>query len=86
MHWLTAESAIAAARAGRIKLVMATRLNLLKLGRSKTVADALDAAGRSEIVTVEPELVQTDRGPAFRIPAAADYGMTEMLVSGYSRA
>lgn len=86
VHWLTAESAIAAARAGRIKLVMATRLNLLKLGRSKTVADALEAAGRSEIVTVEPELVQTDRGPAFRIPAAADYGMTEMLVSGYGRA
>ncbi|HKX06877.1 MAG TPA: NUDIX domain-containing protein [Stellaceae bacterium] len=86
VHWLTAEGAIAAARAGRIKLVMATRLNLLKLGRSKTVADALDAARRSEIVTVEPELVQTDRGPAFRIPAAADYGMTEMLVSGYSRA
>jgi 8-oxo-dGTP pyrophosphatase MutT (NUDIX family) len=86
VHWLTAAGAIAAAREGRIKLVMATRLNLLKLGRSRTVAEALEAARRSEIVTVQPELVQTDRGPAFRIPAAADYGMTEMLVSGYSRA
>ena len=86
VHWLTPAGAIAAARAGRMKLVMATRLNLLKLGRSKTVAEALEAARRSEIVTVQPELVQTDRGPAFRIPAAADYGMTEMLVSGYSRA
>jgi 8-oxo-dGTP pyrophosphatase MutT (NUDIX family) len=86
VHWLTSAGAIAAARAGRIKLVMATRLNLLKLGRSGTVAEALDAARRSEIVTVQPELVQTAEGPAFRIPAAADYGMTEMLVSGYSRA
>lgn len=86
VHWLTAAGAIAAARAGRIKLVMATRLNLLKLGRSRTVAEALEAARRSEIVTVQPELVQTAGGPAFRIPAAADYGMTEMLVSGYSRA
>jgi 8-oxo-dGTP pyrophosphatase MutT (NUDIX family) len=86
VHWLTVPGAIAAARAGRIKLVMATRLNLLKLGRSTTVAEALAAARLAEIVTVQPELVQTAEGPAFRIPAAADYGMTEMLVSGYSRA
>ena len=86
VHWLTPAGAIVAAREGRIKLVMATRLNLLKLGRSKSVAEAIETARRSEIVTVQPELVQTDRGPAFRIPAAADYGMTEMLVSGYSRA
>lgn len=86
VHWLTAAGAIAAAREGRIKLVMATRLNLLKLGRSRTVAEALETARQAEIVTVQPELVQTAGGPAFRIPAAADYGMTEMLVSGYSRA
>ena len=86
VHWLTAERAIAAARRGEIKLVLPTRLNLLKLGRSKTVAEALEAAGRSEIVTVEPDLVETAEGPAFRIPAAAGYGVTEVLVSGYRRA
>ena len=86
VHWLTVAGSIAAARAGRIKLVMATRLNLLKLGRSRTVAEAIETARRADIVTVQPELVQTAEGPAFRIPAAADYGMTEMLVSGYSRA
>jgi 8-oxo-dGTP pyrophosphatase MutT (NUDIX family) len=86
VHWLTAEGAIAAARRGEIKLVLPTRLNLLKLGRSKTVAEALDAARRSEIVTVEPDLVETADGPAFRIPAAADYGVTEVLVSSYRRA
>jgi hypothetical protein len=66
--------------------VLATRLNLLKLGRSRTVAEALEAARRSEIVTVEPDLVETAGGPAFRIPAAADYGVTEVLVSSYRRA
>jgi 8-oxo-dGTP pyrophosphatase MutT (NUDIX family) len=86
VHWLTPEGAIAAARRGEIKLVLPTRLNLLKLGRCKTVADALATARRSEIVTVQPELVQTADGPAFQIPAAADYGVTEVLVSSYRRA
>jgi 8-oxo-dGTP pyrophosphatase MutT (NUDIX family) len=86
VHWLTPEGAIAAARRGEIKLVLPTRLNLLKLGRSKTVAQALEAARRSEIVTVQPDLVDTADGPAFRIPAAADYGITEVLVSNYRRA
>jgi len=75
-----------AARRGEIKLVLPTRLNLLKLGRSGTVAEALDAARRSEIVPVQPEIVETAGGPAFRIPAAADYGVTEVLVSSYRRA
>jgi len=86
VHWLTPEGAIATARRGEIKLVLPTRLNLLKLGRSKTVAEALDSARRSEIVTVQPEIVETAEGPAFRIPAAADYGVTEVLVSSYRRA
>jgi 8-oxo-dGTP pyrophosphatase MutT (NUDIX family) len=85
VHWLTPEGAIAAARRGEIKLVLPTRLNLLKLGRCKTVADALATARRSEIVTVQPELVQTPDGPAFHIPDAADYGVTEVLVSSYRR-
>ena len=86
VHWLTPAGAIAAARRGEIKLVLPTRLNLLKLGRSKTVAAALEAARRSKIVTVQPDLVETAQGPAFRIPAAADYGVTEVLVSSYRRA
>ena len=86
VHWLTPEGAIAAARRGEIKLVLPTRLNLLKLGRSNSVAEALEAARRSEIVTVQPDLVETAEGPAFRIPATADYGVTEVPVSSYRRA
>ncbi len=86
VHWLTVEGAIAAARRDEIKLVLPTRLNLLKLGRSKTVAEALAAARRSEVVTVQPEIVETAGGSVFQIPAAADYGVTEVLVSRYMRA
>jgi len=86
VHWLTTEGAIAAARRGEIKLVLPTRLNLLKLGRSKSVAEALAAARQSAVVTVQPEIVDTAGGPAFQIPAAADYGVTEVLVSSYRRA
>jgi len=85
VHWLTVEGAIAAARREEIKLVLPTRLNLLKLGRSKTVAEALETARHADVVTVQPEIVATSEGPAFRIPAAADYGVTEVLVSRYMR-
>src|SRR5579859_2342542 len=85
VHWLTVDGAIAAARRDEIKLVLPTRLNLLKLGRSKTVAEALETARNSEVVTVQPEIVDGREGPVFRIPAAADYGVTEVLVTRYLR-
>lgn len=84
--WITAGAALREAETGHIKLVFATRMNLLKLGRAHSVAAALDAARGDSIVTVEPHLVQTPDGPAFEIPAAAGYGLTQMLVSKMRRA
>jgi len=86
VRWFTPAGAIAAAKRDEIKLVLATRLNLTKLGRSSTVASAIEAARRSEIVTVQPKLMQTADGPAFRIPAESGYDVTEVLVSSYRRA
>ncbi len=80
------EGAIEAADQGQLKLVIATRMNLLKLGRWHTVAAALDAARKTQVVTVEPTLVQTSGGPAFRIPLAADYGVTDVPVGKTARA
>ena len=85
-RWITPHDAIAAADQGRLKLVVATRMNLLKLGRAKSVAAAIEAAQSSKVVTVEPRLVETSTGPAFSIPAAADYGVTEMPVGKTARA
>jgi 8-oxo-dGTP pyrophosphatase MutT (NUDIX family) len=77
-RWLTPQGAIDAADRGQLKLVMATRMNLMKLARWHTIAAALEAARKSPVVTVEPTVAQTPAGLVFRIPAAADYGITEM--------
>ncbi len=84
--WITVEKAIAEADAQRVSLVFATRLNLLKLGRSKTVAEALAAARIDKIVTVCPEIVDTPEGKRFRIPIEAGYGVAELPVAGIPRA
>jgi 8-oxo-dGTP pyrophosphatase MutT (NUDIX family) len=83
--WVNPTAAIADADAGRCKIVFATRLNLLRLGRSRTVADAM-AATRAPIVTVMPEVVKTAAGAVFRIPAEAGYGVTDVPVQGIGRA
>jgi 8-oxo-dGTP pyrophosphatase MutT (NUDIX family) len=86
VRWFTPAGAIAAADRSQIKLVMATRLNLLKLGRARSVAEALDAARRARIVTVQPVSVERPEGIAFRIPAEADYGVTEVSMARIPRA
>ena len=75
--WIRPEAAIAEADAKRVTLVFATRMNLVKLGRSGDVAAALAAAKRDTIVTVCPEVAQTPDGTVLRIPIAAGYGLSE---------
>ncbi len=84
--WISPQQAIADSEARRVTLVFATRMNLAKLGRSRTVAEALAAARADAIVTVCPELVETPEGKILRIPAAAGYGITEMPAGLTARA
>ncbi|HZS82910.1 MAG TPA: NUDIX hydrolase [Stellaceae bacterium] len=84
--WTTPEAALRDAEAGRIKLVFATQMNLVRLARSRTIAEALDRARREPIVTVTPEVVKTASGTAFRIPAEAGYGATEVAAGSLLRA
>jgi len=84
--WISPQEAIAQSEARRITLVFATRMNLVKLGRSPTVAEALAAARADTIVTVCPELVEAPEGKLLRIPAAAGYGITEMPANLTARA
>jgi 8-oxo-dGTP pyrophosphatase MutT (NUDIX family) len=76
--WTTPGGAIAEYKAGQKNVVFATRLNLSKLGRSDTVAGALAAAAADTIVTVLPELGETDDGPVLRIPMEAGYNVHEV--------
>ena len=74
--WIAPRDVIAGSEAGRFKLVFATLMNLRRLDRYATVADALDAAARAPVVEVTPELVSRGEGNIrqMRIPAEAGYG------------
>jgi 8-oxo-dGTP pyrophosphatase MutT (NUDIX family) len=79
--WITPARALAAAAAGEYKLVFATAKNLEKLGRSGTVREAMAAARRAGVVTVQPTGTKLESGKRLmRIPAEADYGGTEFIV------
>lgn len=79
--WITPAKALADTEAGLFKLVFATAKNLEKLGRSKTVRQAMDTARDATVVTVQPKgtkLEGTRR--LLHIPAEADYGGSEFIV------
>jgi 8-oxo-dGTP pyrophosphatase MutT (NUDIX family) len=74
--WIAPRDVVAGSEAGRFKLVFATLMNLRRLDRYATVAEALDAAARAKVVTVTPELVARGEGNIrqMRIPTEAGYG------------
>lgn len=75
-RWIAPAEAVAAADAGTFQLMFPTRMNLLRLGRSASVADFVDMVRRSDIVTVMPEIITEADGKLYlRIPAEADYGL-----------
>jgi 8-oxo-dGTP pyrophosphatase MutT (NUDIX family) len=83
--WIAPQQALAEAQAGRHTLVFATRMNLTKLARHGTVADAVAAARAKPVVTVVPRVRHTPEGRWLQIPAEADYGVTEVFVEKDSR-
>jgi 8-oxo-dGTP pyrophosphatase MutT (NUDIX family) len=84
--WMTPQALLGSADAGRIKLVFATRMNLVKLARSANVADAIAAARNAKIVTVTPVVEKTSCGPFVHIPEAAGYGATRVAAGNIPRA
>jgi 8-oxo-dGTP pyrophosphatase MutT (NUDIX family) len=84
--WMTPSAVLRGADEKRIKLVFATRMNLVKLGRSKTVAGALAAARAAPVVTVTPVIEKTSAGPFIHIPEAAGYGATRFAARDIPRA
>lgn len=76
--WIAPRKALAEADAGTRSLVLATRANLMRLAERKTVAAALDAAGRRAIVPVQPWIEARAEGKIVCIPAEAGYALTEL--------
>ena len=79
--WITPARALADTEAGRFKLVFATAKNLEKLGRSRSVREAMQTARGASVVTVQPKGSKLDGSKRLlRIPQEADYGGTEFIV------
>ncbi len=71
--WVSPREALAGGESGRFKLPFPTTRNLIKLGKHRTVKDALDEARQSRIVTVMPVMTRLNGGRQLRIPADAGY-------------
>ena len=79
--WITPTRALADTDAGKFKLVFATARNLEKLGRSRTVREAMAAARAAKVVTVQPKGTKLEGGKRLlRIPEEAGYGGSEFVV------
>lgn len=73
--WLRPAQVIEDAAAGRRTLVFPTRLNLLRLSRHATAAEAIAAARATPVVTVMPRPEPDGEGGTnLRIPEDAGYG------------
>ncbi len=61
----------------RWTIIFPTKMNLLKLGKAKTAAEAMAIAKATPVVTVEPKVVKRDDGQFLTIPEEAGYGKIE---------
>ena len=84
-RWLTPAEALADADAGRRSIIFPTRMNLAKLGRSRSAEDAIAAARTHPVVTVLPRGDWGAKGPVLRIPVEADYDIVEAPLDGLRR-
>ncbi|WP_375413203.1 NUDIX hydrolase [uncultured Bradyrhizobium sp.] len=71
--WVSPREALAGGETGRFKLPFPTTRNLIKLGKHRTVKEALDQARSKPIVTVMPVMTTLNGGRQLRIPAEAGY-------------
>ncbi|KAB2919792.1 MAG: NUDIX domain-containing protein [Hyphomicrobiaceae bacterium] len=78
--WITPRQALREADAGTRTLVFATLMNLRKLARYSSVAEAVLATRSSPVVTVMPRVQKTADGRLMHIPEAAGYGVSQVLM------
>ncbi|MBL9096452.1 MAG: NUDIX domain-containing protein [Alphaproteobacteria bacterium] len=65
----------------RWTIIFPTKMNLLRLGKAKTVTEAIAAAKSTPIVTVEPKVMPKGDGQVLTIPEEAGYGKVEEPMS-----
>lgn len=80
LAWRRPADLLAEWEAGTAKMMFPTRLNLVKLGRAGSVAEALAQARAAPAPKVTPAL-SADGRPRLMIPAEAGFGITEAAES-----
>ena len=78
--WIDPLLAIKEAEEGKRRVVFPTRMNLKKVGESKTAKAAVERAREAPIVTVLPEVRDINGGRHLKIPIEAGYGISEINV------
>jgi 8-oxo-dGTP pyrophosphatase MutT (NUDIX family) len=79
--WIAPQQALRDAEAGTRTLVFATQMNLVKLARYRTVAEAVSASRAAPMVTVMPTFERTATSTTYHIPEAAGYGVSKVTVN-----
>ncbi|MFN7054685.1 NUDIX hydrolase [Hyphomonas sp.] len=80
--WLSASDALAQEKSGQATIIFPTRMNLVKLARANSLADAQARFAAEPVITVLPEPGRTEaQEPCLFIPAEAGYGQTVELLS-----
>lgn len=73
--WVNPAEALAGAQAGTWKIIFPTRMNLMKLARSKTPLEAMERAHAEPPVAIQPWLEEeSDGSKVLCIPEDAGYG------------
>ena len=84
--WIAPGQAVRDAETGARTLVLPTMMNLSKLARHATVAEAVAATRSTAIVTVMPRVERLEGGGRkLHIPAEAGYGISEVIVPAHIR-
>jgi 8-oxo-dGTP pyrophosphatase MutT (NUDIX family) len=76
--WARPADFLAAADREELYLVFVTRMNLMRLSRHASVAEALDAGRRGPFPTIQPRKAETPAGDMVRIPGDAPYPVHEL--------
>jgi len=71
--WDRPSAILQSANDGQARLIFATRMNLARLSRFATVAEALADASGHPVVRITPEWVETEGGAELRIPQGTGY-------------
>lgn len=75
--WMSPGEALTYTIPGERPILFPTKMNLLKLARSRNAAEAIAQAARDPVVTVMPEVERFADYHVVHIPAEAGYGITE---------